>query len=133
MPSHSYSLLLFAALLFSLFLAVLAAQQREKVYVDRVIDGDTMEVTDRSGRSKKVRSADIDTPERGERGSRRATEAFRDRVEGRYVELQSKGKDRYGRTVADIYDKRGHVNQDMVRDGYAREWKYGQGRRGGRR
>ena len=96
--------------------------------VRRVIDGDTIELTD----GRLVRYIGIDTPEvRRKAGNRwvvdpepfalAAAEANRRLVEGKPVRLEydEQLKDRYGRTLAYVYVGEQMVNEALVADGYA--------------
>lgn len=96
--------------------------------VERVIDGDTVELRD--GRT--VRYIGVDTPEvRRRRGgvwvrepepyALEATEANRRLVEGKTVRLEFdvQPTDRYGRTLAYLYVGDLFVNAELVRQGYA--------------
>ncbi len=73
-------------------------QQSETVTALKVIDGDTIILTD----GRKVRYMCVDTPERGEPWNVEATELNRQLVEGETIELRfgKRPTDRYGRTLA---------------------------------
>ena len=94
------------------------------VSVQRVVDGDTLRLSD--GRS--VRMIGLNTPELGKQG--RSDEPFaiaaRDRLQalvkasgGRVgLRLGKQGKDRYGRTLAHVYDAGGaNIEAQMLADG----------------
>ena len=105
--------------------------------VHRVIDGDTIELTD----GRLVRYIGIDAPEVRRRArpgdrewrakeqwvvdpepfARAATEANRRLVEGEPVHLEydEQLEDRYGRTLAYVYVGEQIVNETLVADGYA--------------
>ncbi|NQV88045.1 MAG: hypothetical protein HQ402_00625 [Parcubacteria group bacterium] len=68
----------------------------QKKKVTKVIDGDTFRV--KGGQF--IRIANIDTPEKGRKGSASATHALEDLIEGKTVTLNPVGKS-YGRIVAD--------------------------------
>jgi hypothetical protein len=75
--------------------------------VTDVVDGDTLDVRLRGGRSERVRLIGIDTPEvygGAECGGRQASAAMRRIVEGRRVRLRTdpsqSRRDRYGRLLA---------------------------------
>src|SRR5437773_10718208 len=66
-----------------------------------ISDGDTITVM-HHGRAEKIRFYGIDCPENGQPFSSRA-EQFTSRLAfGKEVKVSAKGKDRYGRTVADV-------------------------------
>jgi len=70
--------------------------------VSRIIDGDTFVLS--SG--ERVRLADIDAPESGESGYRRATVSLSSLISGRTIYLDTDGfygRDRYGRLVCVVY------------------------------
>ena len=101
-----------------------AATQPEGV-VAHCFDGDTVKLTDR----RIVRIAGIDTPElahektREQFYARRAQQALHALVGGkkvRVVDVSVKGKDRYGRIVADlVLDDGRSVAEEMIRAGAA--------------
>lgn len=82
--------------------------RKEKVI--RVIDGDTFET---ASRKKPVRLANVNAPEKGQRGSAKATEALRKMIEGEEVRIETVGRDKYGRAVAKVYKGRESVNKKM--------------------
>ena len=83
-------------------------------------DGDTITLLDRGTRLK-VRLACIDAPETSQspygRQSRDALKALL--PIGSSVSLKVKAKDRYGRTVAEVYKGNRNLNQALVRQGQA--------------
>ncbi len=90
-----------------------------------VIDGDTLDLVD----GRRVRLLGIDAPEAGFHGkiaepwAEESTEWLRDRVEGYEVTLRvdEKEKDRYGRTLAWIFDANGVlINQQILTEGHAK-------------
>jgi endonuclease YncB( thermonuclease family) len=97
----------------------------ESVTVSYVIDGDTLDLTD----GRRVRLLGIDAPEAGFDGEEpepwaaESTQWLRDRVEGRPVRLRidEVEKDRYGRTLAWIFDEQATlINRQMLAEGQAR-------------
>src|SRR6476646_5303985 len=70
--------------------------------VVRIADGDTVTVLV-SGNQVRVRLFGIDAPERGQDYSRKSREALAELVFGKDVRVVVYGKDRYGRTVGDVY------------------------------
>ena len=83
-------------------------------------DGDTVRVSEGSKRIT-VRLACIDAPETSQRpwGARSMALLKRITPVGSEVTLRVKTTDRYGRTVAELLNRRGNVNQLMVRAGQA--------------
>jgi len=99
--------------------------QTESATVQRVIDGDTVELTD----GTHVRFLGIDSPELAHRdtpaepGAIAARDWLRNQIEGEAVTLRygSERHDRYGRTLAWIYDSDGTlVNLNLLFEGHAR-------------
>jgi micrococcal nuclease len=99
------------------------------VVVERVIDGDTIVLTD----GRRVRYIGIDSPEMDAASERsralaaRAHEFNIDLVEGKTVRLESDVEriDRYGRTLAYVYVEDQFINLELVRAGLARAKIYG--------
>lgn len=105
----------------------------EMARVSRVIDGDTVELTD----GRRIRYLEIDTPETVhpdkpvECFGPEAAERNRDLVEGREVELLSDGPnmDDFGRYLRYVFVEGTFVNAELVWEGYAVASSYGhQGR-----
>ena len=92
-------------------------------------NGDT-QLTCRSNTGEKIRLACIDTPElRGKRANPVPAKAARDYlralVVGRDVGIRRITKDRYGRTVAELFVDGSNVQQQLVAAGHADiYWKY---------
>jgi len=94
-----------------------------KVYVKRVIDGDTLDLADGS----RVRLAGIDAPE--SKHPRKAVECLafeasrflKELVEHREVDLfvDSQRRDKYGRTLAHIEIASRYANGELVERGFA--------------
>jgi len=82
--------------------------RKEKVV--RVIDGDTFMT---GSRKNPVRLANVDAPEKGDRGSKQATDALRKMISGKEVTIDTKARDRYGRSVANVRVGRKSVNKAM--------------------
>ena len=96
------------------------------VFIASCYDGDTC----RSNTGEKIRLACIDTPElRGKRANPVPAKAARDYlrglVVGRDVGIRRITKDRYGRTVAELFVDGSNVQQQLVAAGHADiYWKY---------
>ena len=89
--------------------------------VVRIADGDTVTVLI-GGNQVRIRLFGIDAPERGQDYSRKSKEALADLVFEKEVRIVVHDKDRYGRTVGDIYIGETLVNEKMIKDGWA--WNY---------
>ena len=83
-------------------------------------DGDTIRVSEGSRRIT-VRLACIDAPETSQRpwGARSTALLKKLMPVGSEVSLKVQTMDRYGRTVAELLNRRGNVNQLMVEEGQA--------------
>jgi endonuclease YncB( thermonuclease family) len=96
------------------------------VFITSCYDGDTC-TTDTG---EKIRLACIDTPElRGKRAqperAKTARDYLRSLVVGRDVAIRRITKDRYGRTVAELFVDGSNVQQQLVATGHAEiYWKY---------
>lgn len=92
-----------------------------KVKVTRVIDGDTIE-TEKEGVRTRVRYTGIDTPEPGDCFGSQASRANSDLVLGKEVSLETDVQvlDKYGRTLAYVWLDNTLVNEELVRQGFAR-------------
>ncbi len=104
---------LLCTLLLAAFFSSTPAPPRESLAIARVIDGDTLTSTD--GRT--VRLVNVNTPEKGTRGSEYGTEYLR-LFEGREVEIEPLGSDKYGRLLARLYAPE-YVNRELVASGFA--------------
>jgi len=74
-------------------------------------------------RAERIRLNGIDCQEKGQAYGKRAKQATSALVFGKEVTLQTYGKDKYGRTIADVLLPDGtNVNHALVRDGWC--WWY---------
>ncbi len=82
--------------------------------VTGVLDGDTIEVLHNS-RPDRIRLSGIDCPEKGQAYGKKAKQASSALVFGKNVTLEIHGKDKYGRTLADVLLTDGtNVNHELV-------------------
>jgi endonuclease YncB( thermonuclease family) len=70
-----------------------------KERVTRVIDGDTFAT---ASRKNPVRLANVDTPEKGKPGYHAAKQDLQRLIGGEQVEIDTKARDAYGRSVANV-------------------------------
>ncbi len=90
------------------------------VTVLSVGDGDTVRVTDKSGAKVTIRLACIDAPETSQGSSGWwSTKTLKGMLQGKSISMKPQVKDRYGRTVAEIYVGSTNINLQMVREGAA--------------
>ena len=90
--------------------------------VTAVFDGDTLEVVRELGdgetKRERVRLAGIDAPERGQPWSRRAREALSRKAFGKAVRINAVSRDRFGRTVGEVYADDLCVACELLREGH---------------
>jgi len=87
-----------------------------------VLDGDTIEIL-QNQHLERIRLHGIDCPERGQPFGHKAKQAMSALVFGQDVTLQTHGKDRYKRILADVFLSDGtHVNHELVKEGWC--WWY---------
>lgn len=82
-----------------------------KEKVTRVIDGDTFKT---ASRKNPVRLANVDAPEKGQRGAAAATQALKQLIQGKDVTINTVGRS-YGRSVANVKADGKSVNAAMRR------------------
>ena len=83
-------------------------------------DGDTVRVSSRKGGKVTVRLACIDAPETSQGASGKwSTETLKGLIQGKSISLKPQVKDRYGRTIAEIYVGNRNINLQMVQVGAA--------------
>lgn len=89
----------------------------EDLRVIRVIDGDTIVVSD----NERIRLLGINAPEKGESYSEEATEMLQDLVDEKEIRLERDrtDKDKYGRLLRYVYVDDVFVNLQLLRNGYA--------------
>ena len=104
----------------ALLLAVCFATSVNAATVVSVGDGDTVRVSE-DRRQITVRLACIDAPESSQRPWGASSTALLKQLTpvGAEVTLKVQTKDRYGRTVAELFNRQGNVNQVMVAAGQA--------------
>ncbi|MCI0557115.1 MAG: thermonuclease family protein [Nitrososphaera sp.] len=106
-----------------LFFLCVPSAFAEQVFgkVVSVADGDTITVL--VGRKQiKVRLAEIDAPEKRQPFGTRAKQVMSELVFGKTVGVVAVDRDRYGRTVGQVFAESGNINEKMVQLGYA--WVY---------
>ena len=84
---------------------------KRKETVTRVIDGDTFRTKFRSKHA--VRLANVNAPEKGAKGSTKATQELKRLIQGKKVEVQTVAHDVFGRVVAKVKVDGKSVNSAM--------------------
>lgn len=94
------------------------SQERQKAYVVRVIDGDTLELQG----GQQVRLLGIDAPESFESCYAEAKQRLAELVEGKWVELErdQMGMDSHGRWLRWVFADGKNVNLQLVKEGLAK-------------
>lgn len=106
-----------------LLLTLLACSQESGLRAVKVADGDTTTLLNEQNEQQKIRLHGIDAPEKGQPYSREAKAYLGSLLQGGNLRIEIETRDRYGRTVATVYNSRGqNVNLEMVKAGYA--WHY---------
>lgn len=98
--------------------ATTTPQAEMEVQCARVLDGDTLETSDK----KRVRLWGIDAPEKGQPYADEARARLKALCEGKTLRLLTKGSDQYDRILAVVYADASNVNMQMVIEGMA--WHY---------
>lgn len=108
------------------FFTALSACSSEKntCRVVGVSDGDTLTCLARGNKPIKVRLAEIDAPEKKQAFGQKSKRALSDMVYKQQVHLETRGQDRYQRTLAIVYYQNKNINLEMVKRGMA--WAYKQ-------
>jgi endonuclease YncB( thermonuclease family) len=90
-----------------------------------ISDGDTFTLLDAGSQQVKVRLYGIDCPEKAQDYGTVARQGLSNLIFGQKVRIDKKDVDRYGRTVAIVYNEKGiNVNEELLREGLA--WHYTQ-------
>jgi len=115
----------------SIILAIIAllligqtAQLQITGRVDRVIDGDTIDILDSASTRFRIRLDGIDAPESNQQYGKESTKKLSVLTLGKDVRILSSGRDRYGRFIGRIYINNVDINLEMVKNGCA--WHYKQ-------
>lgn len=111
---------LFLALAFLAWAPPLLARSFE-AHIVSVADGDTVRIRSRNGEQETVRLLYIDAPERDQPGGREARRALQELVRIERVRIETRGKDRYARTLAHLKRLPDglDINLELVRRGHA--------------
>ena len=111
-------------ILYLLIFLSLSLNAQLKGKIVRVSDGDTVILLDSSNTQHKIRLHGIDAPESGQPYGNKAKEYLSDLIAGKTVTVNIKGKDQYKRILGVIYLGEININAEMIRAGYAWNYKY---------
>ena len=88
----------------------------------RVVNDDTIDMLTDDNQTIPIRLNGIDCPERGQPYGNNATEFLRETIGGQTVRIVEHDKDRYGRTIGELYHDGTLINLSLVKAGLA--WHY---------
>ena len=91
--------------------------------VIKIIDGDTFDLLINDSTTIRVRMNGIDCPEKGQPYFKNAKQGLASFIFGKEVSIISTGKDRYKRTLADVYIGNDFINLKMIAAGLAWHFK----------
>jgi endonuclease YncB( thermonuclease family) len=89
-----------------------------------ITDGDTVVLLDDTNTQHKIRLHGIDSPEKGQPYGNMAREYISGLIANKTVVVEYKGMDRYKRVLGVIYLGEMNINAQMIRAGYAWNYKY---------
>ena len=89
-----------------------------------VTDGDTITVLDDDNVTHKIRLMHIDAPESNQDFGTQAKKSLSEKVFNRHVRVEWSEKDRYERTLGEVFIDDRWINKEIVSDGFA--WHYRQ-------
>ncbi len=107
-----------------LLFAILLSAYTLKGKITRVSAGDTVILLDSDNTQHTIRLHGIDAPETGQPYGNKSKEYLSDLIAGKTVTVDVKGLDQYKRTLGVIYLGEVNINAEMVRSGYAWNYKY---------
>jgi endonuclease YncB( thermonuclease family) len=87
-----------------------------------ITDGDTFTVLDSANQQYKIRLEGIDAPESHQAYGTQSRKALSEKVFEKHVTVEWREKDKYGRTLGNIFLDDRWINKDMVQEGWA--WHY---------
>lgn len=90
--------------------------------VIKIVDGDTFDVLTDDKITIRIRMNGIDCPERKQDYYQVCKDALAGYIFGKDVKLITFGKDRYTRTIADVFYNMQNINLAMIKNGFA--WHY---------
>jgi endonuclease YncB( thermonuclease family) len=98
--------------------------EREKVFVSRIVDGDTIEIKF-NNMELKARLKGINTPEKGMLYFEDAKEFLKSKIENKNIEMVSFGGDKYGRLLVYVFYFGENINEEILGNGFGSLYYYG--------
>ncbi|MCB1064787.1 MAG: thermonuclease family protein [Verrucomicrobiae bacterium] len=112
--------------IFGLLVCLASARQISAEIIEgRVIgihDGDSLTLLTQSQKKHRIRLAEIDAPEEGQKFAELSTKALAGKVFGKWITVKSKVRDQYSRIIGTVLLEGENVNLWMVKQGFA--WHY---------
>lgn len=87
--------------------------------VSRVMDGDTILIEKLDGKNTTIRLEGVDAPETGQRFAGESKAWLNEQTAGKTVRAEITSRDRYGRTLANLYIGERWLNKELVTSGLA--------------
>lgn len=87
--------------------------------VIKIVDGDTFDLLTEGMITLRIRMNGIDCPESKQANFKLSKEALGNYIFGKTVWIVIRGKDRWNRSLADVYLGKKNINYEMVKNGFA--------------
>lgn len=108
--------------IFYIFLLFMSISFADQIKIIKIYDGDTITALTSQKEKIKIRLYGIDAPELKQPFGKASKRHLIDLISNKSLYINEKGKDKYGRTLAILYNGDQDINAQMVIDGYA--WAY---------
>nr|DAP22281.1 MAG TPA: nuclease-like protein [Caudoviricetes sp.] len=105
-----------------IFLLFISISFAGSIKIIKIYDGDTITALTSQKEKIKIRLYGIDAPELKQPFGKASKRHLIDLISNKSLNIKEKGKDKYGRTLAVLYNGNQDINAQMVIDGYA--WAY---------
>nr|DAJ36757.1 MAG TPA: nuclease-like protein [Caudoviricetes sp.] len=105
-----------------MFLLFMSISFADPIKIIKIYDGDTITALTSQKEKIKIRLYGIDAPELKQPFGKASKRHLIDLISNKSLNINEKGKDKYGRTLAVLYNGDQDINAQMVIDGYA--WAY---------
>lgn len=118
------SILLYSLLFFSCTTRDTIVEKKNTLEgkVIKIVDGDTFDLLMDNNITIRIRMNGIDCPERKQDYNQVCKDALAQYIFAKNINLETFGKDRYRRTIANVFYKNENINLMMIQNGFA--WHY---------